>query len=149
MQRVWWLFLVLALFSAGCGSQRASQPTPTAPAAGPVAAMATPVPLEPWAQVEGKGLEKAPVEQATAWWTGDLLRVVIQGHLPSPCYRLRASVRPNSPPAVVDLRLYMQGPPEGQECLQVLTAYTAEVAIQPPTMPLQVLVNGEPVLMAR
>ncbi len=152
MQRLGPLFSLIFLL-LGCTSapQPTSQPIETeSPAAGQasLAPEATPVPLEPWNSLHGKGFAPASVKQVTALWTGTVLKIVVEGDMPSPCHRLRASVRPNTPPAIVDVRLFLQEPPEGQDCLQVLTDYTVEITVQPQALPMQVLVNGQPASIA-
>ena len=149
-----WMFLLVLVGSVlvlwGCAS-RTSKPTPeaTSTTAAMLGSLATPVPLEPFKELRGKGLREAQIETAVAVWTGSVLKVVVTGPLPSPCHRLRASMKPNTPPGTVELLLYVQAPAEGQACAQQVESYEVELAVQPPTLPVRVLVNGKAAFINR
>ncbi len=153
MNARWVLLLALVggvLVLWGCSSPESE---PTSEAASTPSTMlgplATPVPLEPLKELRGKGLREAQIETAVAVWTGSVLKVVVTGQLPSPCHRLRASVKPNTPPGTVELLLYVQAPAEGQACAQQVESYEVELAVQPPTLPVRVLVNGKAAFINR
>ncbi len=137
----------------GCASREA-EPSPeasfeTAAVETPLGPLATPIPLEPLKELRGKGLREAPIERAVAVWTGSVLKVVVAGQLPTPCHRLRAGMKPNSPPGTVELLLYVQPPSEDQACAQQVVPYEVELAVQPATLPVRVLVNGKAAFINR
>lgn len=127
----------------GCASRTdESTPEATGTSVTTLGPLATPIPLEPLKELQGKGLREAQLDKVVAVWTGSVLKVVVTGQLPTPCHRLRASMKPNTPPGTVELLLYVQEPAEGQACIQKVEPYEVELAVQPPTLPVRVLVNG-------
>ncbi len=142
-----WLMLLVGL--AACARNPEPTPTPAVQDVGRLSPSATPVPLEPWKSLRGRGLRPAQVERAIAVWTGSVLRVLAVGTLPSPCHRLRATVRPNTPPGLVELWLYVQPPDEDRACREEPTPFEAELAVQPPFLPVRVVLNEQNVLINR
>ncbi len=151
MKARWVLLLVVGLSLVllwGCAPREQEQGAVSPEAATqeqeePLPPLATPVPLEPWKNLRRKGLRPAQVNKVVAVWTGSVLKVMVSGELPTPCHRLRATMRPNTPPGLVELWLYVQEPPGDQVCTQQIAPFEVELAVQPPALPVRVLVNGQ------